>query len=272
VNAYAIEPGGPGGGDAGVTYQAFNSARQRIITIRDQNGVLNGASFASAPIAPGTFMSIFGTNLATTTATWNPINYSLPTVLGGTSVLVNGEKAYINYVSPGQVNFPAPAGSDGGAWLQITSTDLSTSNPIWVPGRTIAPALFMFSQSNYHYAISTLPSGLYAIPPNLLPAIVPVRAAKPGEVLAFWATGFGPTTPAYPEGQVLRVQDRSILANPVTVTIGGKNAAIDLAGIVGAGLYQVNAHVPDVPAGDTAVVITVGGVSTQSGAYVPVGN
>jgi uncharacterized protein (TIGR03437 family) len=99
-----------------------------------------------------------------------------------------------------------------------------------------------------------------------------VRAAKPGEVLAFWATGLGPTAPPYPEGQVVTVENRGILTRPVTVTIGGKNATVEWAGIVGAGIYQINAQVPDVPAGDNAVVVTVGGVPAQSGANIYIGN
>jgi uncharacterized protein (TIGR03437 family) len=129
----------------------------------------------------------------------------------------------------------------------------------------------MFAQGNSRYAISTLPDGAYAIPSTLVPGAF-ARAAKPGDVLAFWATGFGATTPAYPEGQVVTVENRGILTSPVTVTIGGKNAPIDWAGIASAGLYQINAHVPDVPAGDNAVVVTVGGVPTQSGANIYVGN
>jgi uncharacterized protein (TIGR03437 family) len=240
-------------------------------TIRAQNGVVNGATFASSTIAPGTFMTIFGTNLASTTGGWNPVNGQLPTILDGTSVLVNGRNAYVNYVSPGQINFLAPAGSDTAVSLQVISSN-GASSPVSVQGSTFSPALFMFyAQGNFHYAIATLPDNAYAIPSTLVPGAF-ARAAKPGDVVAFWATGFGPTTPAYPEGGVVTAQNRGIVASPVTVTIGGKNAAIDWAGIAGAGLYQVNAHVPNVPAGDNTVVITVGGVPTQAGANIFVGN
>jgi uncharacterized protein (TIGR03437 family) len=217
-------------------------------------------------------MSIFGTNLANTTASWDIVGSQLPTTLGGTSILVNGKNAFMVYVGPGQINFLAPAGSSHGNVPVQVITSNGASNPISVPGSALSPGLFMFSQGNSRYAISTLPDGAYAIPSGLLPAGANVRAARPGDVLAFWATGFGPTTPAYPEGGVVTVQNRGILASPVTVTIGGKNAPIDWAGIASAGLYQINAHVPDVPAGDNAVVVTVGGVPTQSGANIYVGN
>ena len=265
--------GGYGDGNTGAAWVFVAQAGSPSSpAIRVQDGVLNGASFASPTIAPGSFMSIFGTNLASTTASWDIIGSQLPTTLGGTSVLVNGKNAYMVYVGPGQINFLAPAGSSHGNVPVQVITSNGASNPISVPGSALSPGLFMFSQGNSRYAISTLPDGAYAIPSGLLPAGANVRAAKPGDVLAFWATGFGATTPAYPEGGVVTVQNRGILASPVTVTIGGKNAPIDWAGIASAGLYQINAHVPDVPAGDNAVVVTVGGVPTQSGANIYVGN
>lgn len=245
---------------------------QPPVAIRAQDGVLNGASFASPAIAPGTFMSIFGTNLASTTTSWNIVDNQLPTVLGGTSVLVNGKNAYMVYVGPGQINFLAPAGSSSGEVPVQVITSNGLSNSLSVPGSTLSPGLFMFSQGNFRYAISTLPDGAYAIPSGLLPAGANVRAAKPGNVLAFWATGLGPTNPPYPEGRVVTLQDRGIPTSPVTVAIGGKNATVEWAGIVSAGLYQINAQVPDVPAGDNAVVVTVGGVLAQSGANIYVGN
>lgn len=78
--------------------------------------------------------------------------------------------------------------------------------------------------------------------------------------------------PAGYSSGVVTLQERGILASPVTVAIGGKNATVEWAGIVGAGLYQINAQVPDVPADDNAVAVTAGGVPAQSGANLYVGN
>jgi hypothetical protein len=42
-------------------------------------------------------------------------------------------------------------------------------------------------------------------------------------------------------------------------------ATVDFAGVVGAGLVQINVHVPlSIDNGDAAVVATVGGASTQT--------
>jgi uncharacterized protein (TIGR03437 family) len=55
------------------------------------------------------------------------------------------------------------------------------------------------------------------------------------------------------------------LANTVTVTIGGQPAVVEFAGVVGAGLVQINVTVPaSINNGDAVVVATVNGVSTQA--------
>src|ERR1017187_2694756 len=68
--------------------------------------VVNAAGF-QAPVAPGSVISIFGTNLANTTmpASLTP----LPTTLGGVSAVVNGSlKVPLFYVSPTQINAQLP--------------------------------------------------------------------------------------------------------------------------------------------------------------------
>src|SRR5208283_1253969 len=85
----------------------------------------------------------------------------------------------------------------------------------------------------------------------------------PGEVIILWGTGFGPANPAVPARQVF--SGASPLANAVTVTIGGQPAAVDFAGVIAAGLVQINVHVPSsINNGDAGVVATVGGVATQA--------
>ncbi len=95
--------------------------------------------------------------------------------------------------------------------------------------------------------------------------------AVPGEVIILWGGGMGPASPSVPAvGQVFL--GANPLANTVLVTIGGQAASLDFAGVVGAGLVQINAHVPaGIGSGDQAVVATVGGVSSPSGAYIRVG-
>jgi uncharacterized protein (TIGR03437 family) len=50
-------------------------------------------------------VSIYGTNLASGTTIWNG---DFPVSLGGTSVEIDGKPAYLEFVSPGQINLQAP--------------------------------------------------------------------------------------------------------------------------------------------------------------------
>jgi uncharacterized protein (TIGR03437 family) len=57
-------------------------------------------------IHPGEWISIYGSNLASSTAVWTG---NFPASLGGTSVTINGKSAYLWFVSSGQINAQAPA-------------------------------------------------------------------------------------------------------------------------------------------------------------------
>ena len=46
---------------------------------------------------------------------------------------------------------------------------------------------------------------------------------------------------------------------------------IVVLGLVGAGLYQINVKIPNVPAGDQPIVARVNGIETQANAFITVG-
>src|SRR5579862_3215399 len=68
-------------------------------------GVVNAASFAT-PVAPGSLVSIFGSNLAPQTAQASAI--PLPASLAGVSVTFNGLSAPLLYAAAGQINAQIP--------------------------------------------------------------------------------------------------------------------------------------------------------------------
>ena len=94
------------------------------------------------------------------------------------------------------------------------------------------------------------------------------RPAKPGHVITFFGSGFGPTDPPTPDGEI--ISSPLVLANEVAVLLGGVPAEVMFAGVVQAGVYQFNVTVPDVPDGDVAVVVEIGGVQSQAGACITV--
>lgn len=95
------------------------------------------------------------------------------------------------------------------------------------------------------------------------------RPAKPGDAIAVYGTGFGPTNPAMPDG-VAGVEPAE-LANPLTIFVGGQKAQVDFAGVVGPGLVQVNFRVPEfLPTGRHSIVAAIGGVESPIVAAIAV--
>jgi uncharacterized protein (TIGR03437 family) len=142
--------------------------------------VQNGASFApgSGYIA-GSFATITGTNLATTTDTWNSsiVNGQLPTSLDGVTVTFYASPAYIEYISPTQINIVAP--SDGGYSSDITVNNNGAATEFTAGGGVAQPAFFTWPGSQ---AVATHANYSYAAAPGTFPTLATV-AAKPGEVI-----------------------------------------------------------------------------------------
>jgi len=103
--------------------------------------VVSSADFGrSAPLAPGSLATAFGSRLATQTVTAD--TEAPPASLGGTSVRVRGVLALVTYVSPGQVNFQIPPGLPvGEASITITAGDGTVSQAV-TRLTPVSPALF----------------------------------------------------------------------------------------------------------------------------------
>src|ERR1039457_3634236 len=96
---------GPGGQKHGLLGSI--SANPNVVS------TLNAAQGTGA-IAANTYVTIKGTNLAATKRSWAAADFgatgkTLPTSLDGVSVTINGERAYLSYISPVQINLLTPA-------------------------------------------------------------------------------------------------------------------------------------------------------------------
>ncbi|HEY6393733.1 MAG TPA: IPT/TIG domain-containing protein, partial [Bryobacteraceae bacterium] len=238
--------------------------------------VVNGASFLPG-IQSGSWSTVFGTNLSTTTRNWDGaiIDGKLPLSLDNVSVMVNNKPAAIYFISPGQINFQAPDDTATGA-VNVTVTNSSgTSNSMVAQLQRDAPGFFMFDPQARKYVAALVAnadgSATFLGPPNLFGAGGAVtRPAKPGEILELYGTGFGPTNPAVKAGFI--VGSAAPAVDKVTITIGGLDAVVQFAGITGAGLYQINAVVPlNLAAGDQPIVATVNNsLKTPDGSFVTI--
>jgi uncharacterized protein (TIGR03437 family) len=104
--------------------------------------------------------------------------------------------------------------------------------------------------------------GLY---PNAPSFTQPLPARGRGLI---YGTGWGVTNPPVPEGVVF---SGSYLLNGASIRIGGVTVVVEFAGVVTPGLYQFNIVAPDLPPGDYPIEGTIGGVTTQSGAFITLG-
>lgn len=149
--------------------------------------VLNAASYAQ-PITPGAIVSVFGTNLAATTASATAT--PLPTSLAGTSVTVNGVKAPLFYVSPGQINLQIPWETPFGYPAPIpapviVSTAAGASSPASAPMLLAAPSLFSADGSGCGPA-----AALNIAPDGTVSVNSPSNSAAPGDFISLFGTGF----------------------------------------------------------------------------------
>ncbi len=219
-------------------------------------GVVNAATFAATRLAPGVIASVFGLDLAPETE--GLIAAPLPTTLGGTTLLFNGNlKAPLYYASPNQVNILVPRELAG-----EEQADLS----VRIGSETTQPVVVLLAQ--YSHAIFTAPdirpgqgailiantSGARPAPLGLAPNTRPVRR---GEILEIFAVGLGPVTNPPASGSAApRFPHAETVIEP-QVTIGGAPARLFFSGLAPTlvGLYQINAGVPDeAPSGDDVVV------------------
>jgi uncharacterized protein (TIGR03437 family) len=216
------------------------------------------AATGQAGVAPGSYVSIYGSNFAPAgfLDTWNNsvIGGKLPVKLDGVSVSMAGQAAYVASVTANQINVVAPNVAAGPLQVTVT-TAAGTSGPFAATAQTVQPGLFEWpgnqavaTHADYSYAVR---NGTFSV------ATTP---AKPGEVIILWATGCGPTTPAAPSGQV--VPAGSYTVNGVTVTLGGQPVAVLGTALTSglAGVYQIAIQLPSIlPSGDYEVVATVRG-------------
>ena len=155
------------------------------------SGVVNGASFQPG-IVPNSWVTIAGTHLASKTDDWTNaiVNGQYPTSLDGVSVSIGGKPGYINFISSGQINLIAPDVGFGSLPLTVTTAG-GTSATYMVTSSQYGPAFFEWPNSQ---PIATRLDYTDAVKNGTFAGVTTV-AAKPGDVLVLWGTGFGPTNP-----------------------------------------------------------------------------
>lgn len=245
--------------------------------------VISASQFgAFSTFGSGSWIEIYGSNLAEITQEWASSEFTnngqtAPSSVGGTSVTVGGQPAYVFYVSPGQLNVQVAGGIAAGSQNVVVTTESGSSAPFAVTMDSVQPGLLApssFVINGTAYATALFSDGTTYVLPSGAISGVPSQPAKPGDTITFYGIGFGQVNQGIPPGEIAPAM--SSLAAPLTVSIGGIQAtSVPYAGLAPAyvGLYQFNVVVPNVPASNAApVTFTLGGVAGTQKLYLPIAN
>jgi uncharacterized protein (TIGR03437 family) len=236
--------------------------------------VVNAASY-QAGIEAGSWVMIQGSNLANIADPgrgWRPneiVNGQLPTSLDGVGVTIDGRPAFVGFISQHQINVQAPDDMAQGPVAVVVTNNGSASAPATAQLQPYAPGLFQWGATNYATATRYADGALVASP-SAVPGSV---SAKPGDTLILWGTGFGPTQPATPSGQLITAA--SPAASMPAVTVGGVSVSVIGATITPGtvSVYQIEIQLPQsIGLGDQPVVASIGGAQSAVGVNLFVAN
>lgn len=245
------------------TWQAAAASTGPAIT-----NVISASAFgAFTAAAPGSWVEIYGSNLAPDSRSWTTADFNVdtaPVSLDGVQVTIGGQKAAVAYISSTQVNAQIPSNvATGKQQLTVTSANQTSaaynltiaSNQ---PGLLAPPS---FQVGGKQYLVALLPDNVTYILPTGAIAGLTSRPAHPGETIILYGVGFGPVTPSIASGQI--VTESNQLGSTLQVMFGGVSAQVAYDGLAPGfvGLYQFNIVVPQVPDNNLVpITFTLAGV------------
>lgn len=244
------------------------------------SAIVNSASYSSGGIAPGTIVTIFGTNLgaqAITNGTY--ANGQWSTTVGGMQVTFDGTPAPIVYTQSNQAAAVVPYEVAGKNQVEVRvamSLGQGGFPPVGqIPGGGQLPG-------GAQMTVATASPGIYTAGAtgNGQAALVNENGTINGastpaarsSTVSIYLTGAGALTPEGKSGALGTAEQ--LITAPVTVLIGGQEARLTYSGAAPQavqGLYQINAVVPaNVTGGSVPLQVKVDGISSQTGVTLTV--
>ena len=242
-----------------VVYGPVGSRNTTAVPVPVVTAVVNAASYASGPVAPGEIIAILGQYLGPDASVSGTVdaNGVLGTTLEGVQVRFNGVLSPLFAVSTGLVTAVVPweVSTSGNVTLQLSWRGKQAA-PINLTLTETTPGLFSTDSSGSGPGAFLNEDGTLNSPDN---------PAKPGSLLTVSGTGGGQTNPASETGVIATAP--APLSAQTTATVAGKTARIDYAGSApGAltGAMQVRLRLPgSLTTGPAAVVVGAGSQSSQ---------
>jgi uncharacterized protein (TIGR03437 family) len=237
--------------------------------------IVNASDYSPGPFAPNSMLTIFGSNLAFSTAGLTDENFaSLPYKLAGVSVYLDGFQVPLLYVSQNGLN------GQGQINLLVPPNEIAGDATLWVdrqgtPGPMVtitlvnaAPALFPSLVNLVNFAMALDYSANNAF-------VTAAAPAQPGDLIVLYAAGLGSTSPnsltgeipgfaalisAFPSFQVL-LNGKAI--DPATVPYAGQAPGFP-------GVYQVNFYLPNPCPANPQIQLAIGPQSSAAGIILAV--
>jgi uncharacterized protein (TIGR03437 family) len=239
-------------GTVGGLTQIFDGYARRLPTIKS-GGVVNAAPpyAAGQGLQPGSYISIFGSDLADTTLVES--TSSLPLSLGQVAVSFDGGgkslPGHFHFISPGQINVQIPWEFQGQSSVKMKVT---LNGYLWgavytVPLATYSPGIFAVTDGANNLPIS---------------ASNPV---KRGGSIVIYANGLGPVGSSQTSGEPASSTQLVGTSAAPTVTIGSSTGGIIFSGLAPGfvSLYQVNVSIPtEAPTGTQSLKLSIAGQDT----------
>jgi len=225
-----------------------------VLSVSQPNiaAVVNAASFAQGAVAPGEFVTIFGSHLGPAAVDLMAFGGDgrISTLVGGTQVIFDGIPAPIVYASAGQVSAIVP--------VELAGREITTVHVEHGSASSNSASLLVVGAN----------PGVFTLNDSLQGAILnqdgtvnsQTNPAVSGSLVSLYATGCGLTTPAYVDGQIMGTGASSTIL-PVHLGTAGQTMHSSYAGSapgMPGGLLQINTQLPTDVHGRIPILLTVG--------------
>ena len=222
--------------------------------------VKSAASYQAGVVAPGELISLFRSKFGPASLVLSEFdeNGRFASTLDGVQVLFDGVPSPIVFALANQTAVVVPFEVAGHATTTITYTYQGiASNSVVVPVVPTVPGMFTSnSQGTGQGAILNQDNTVNS----------DVNPETAGNVIQIFGTGAGAFTSDVPDGELVGLP-LPVLQADVNATVGGLPTNVEYHGPAPgqvAGIMQVNVRTPVGLSGPQKIVLTVGGVSTES--------
>jgi uncharacterized protein (TIGR03437 family) len=258
----------------GIAYALPFDGYARVPPAINAGGIVDAASFKLTTVAPGSWISVFGTNMTDTTqgangvnsafalcSLCNVVNQALPMGIDGALFSFDNSTqslpGRLNYVSPTQLNIQVPWELSG-----TSATVKSIVNYTYSPEYALAlgqysPGFFVIDTANDVAALD--------LNYHLVDSSNPVAR---GSYVQLYLNGLGAVTNQPGDGLAAPSSPLAQTTATPTITIGGQTASnVQFSGLAPGfvSLYQVNVQVPaGISAGAQPITCSIGGVTATT--------